>query len=100
MNERESNRREIKLFLRDLRDRIWSWDPVGLAEIGFPDDEYDCLVGPVTAGLRQGLGPEALAERLDAFIADHFGVDATNTAIFASDTVAWYRERKPPSVLG
>ena len=58
-------RREDREFLRMLSDRIWAWDPIGVAGIGAPNDEYDCLVAPVSGWLKEGLAASAIAERLD-----------------------------------
>jgi len=67
------------------------WDPIGLLSLGFPDDEYDCLVGPLSGMLRQGLSAEALTTALDRQISDHFGVDAIGASAFATAALDWYR---------
>ncbi len=43
------DRAVLGAFIREVRARIWAWDPAGLVEAGVPEDEYDCLVGPSPA---------------------------------------------------
>lgn len=91
------DRREIAEFIDGVRERIWAWDPVRLVDLGVPDDEYDCLVGPVTGGLREGLSPAALSGRLEAFVRGHFGQVPQDAYEFANSIVNWYRESGKPS---
>jgi hypothetical protein len=92
----DRHRRETAQLVREIRARIWAWDPVGLH--GAPDDEYDCLIGPVTGGLREGLTPGVLAQRLGAFIGEHFGVNPPpDTELFAEKTTTWYANEGRPS---
>jgi hypothetical protein len=95
----ERDRREIGQFIRDVRERIWAWDPARLAGLDAPDDEYDCVVGPVTGWLRQGLRAETLAERLRTFVRQDFGVDPVDTETFAAGLVAWYDAEAKPSAF-
>lgn len=86
------DRRAISQLIREVRVRIWTWDPIGLAQIGAPEDEYDCLVGPVTGALRECLSAEEMAARLHLHVIDHFGVEPTGTEAFSVGILAWYRE--------
>lgn len=96
----ERERRAIRQFIREVRARVWAWDPVGLADIGAPADEYDCLVGPVTGALREGLSADDVADRLREQVIEHFGVDPSGTAAFSVGLIAWYRESRTDSILG
>jgi hypothetical protein len=96
----ERKRQATSDFIREVRARIWTWDPAGLAEVGAPDDEYDCLVGPVTGGLREGLSPEALADRLRRFVLDDFAMEPNGTEAFASDLVEWYQGLGRDAIFG
>jgi hypothetical protein len=56
-----------------VRRIIWQWDPIGVADLA-PDDEYDCLIGPVLARLRAGAGQVDIASFLHAELQGHFGM--------------------------
>lgn len=78
-------------LLAGVRALVWDWDPVGLASLGSPADEYDCLVGPIASALVHGVPPRELAARLRTEISDHFGVHPpSTTARFASEARFWY----------
>jgi hypothetical protein len=87
----ERDRRDMGVFIREVRARVWAWDPVGLAGLGAPDDEYDCLVGPLTGALREGLPADALANRIRNHVIEHFAVEPSGTDIFSAELNAWYR---------
>jgi hypothetical protein len=81
-------------LLAEVRALVWDWDPVGLASLGSPRDEYDCLVGPIASALVHGLSSRELAARLRTKISDHFGVQPpSTTARFASEARVWYATR-------
>lgn len=96
----ERDRREIGEFIGEVRERIWAWDPAGLAGLGAPDDEYDRVVSPLTGWLREGLPADALAERLRRFLAQNFGVDPIGTETFVASLVFWYDGEGRPSAFG
>jgi hypothetical protein len=89
-DQSERKRRAFNALIPDVRARISAWDPAGLTEVGAPDDEYDCLVGPVAAGLREGLSADALADQLRTVVLDDFGIEPKGTEAFAKDIVKWY----------
>ena len=91
MSADRDSRHRTPEFVREVRSRIWRWDPAHLVPLGVPEDEYDCLAGPVTGWLRKGLTADALAERLRRFVRSHFGIDASGTDEFARSIVSWYR---------
>jgi hypothetical protein len=103
MNDQsERDRRQVHQFIRAVRERVWAWDPVGLAGPGTPDDEYDCIVSPLAGYLRQGLPADAIALRLRPYVEQHFGVglDPVATQAFATSLVAWYDAEGKPSTYG
>lgn len=78
----------------EVRALVWDWDPVGLASLGSPPDEYDCLVGPIAGALVHGVPPRELVARLRTEISEHFGVQPpSTTARFASEARFWYATR-------
>jgi hypothetical protein len=79
-------------LIREVRARIWAWDPVGLADLGAPEDEYDRLVGPVTGGLRQGLPADAFADRLRRYVQEDFAIEPRGTESFVADLLTWYQQ--------
>ncbi len=93
MSVGRDQRRLDRRLMAEVRERVWTWDPIGLAEMGAPDDEYDCLVGPISSALRRGVPAGELASTLEAQVSDHFGVEATNTPAFAEDLVKWHTTR-------
>jgi len=80
----------------ELKALINEWDPIGLLEIGAPEDEYNCLVDPLLQKLRSGQSPEDLTAFLDQHIAEHFGADATSgvSADFVDRVMAWAAARR------
>lgn len=59
--------------LRELRDLVNAWDPIGLIAAGAPEDEYECLVGPVLRLLEQGVSQEVIGSYVAGECRDHFG---------------------------
>ena len=83
-------------FIPDLRARVWAWDPVALVEHDPPEDEYDCLVTPISGWLRADISPEAMADRLREQVSKHFGTKAPDdTLSFARAVIAWYHAEPP-----
>jgi len=81
----------LKKRYADLRSLVAEWDPLGLIDAGSPQDEYDCLVGPVFRRLEDGESPERIAAYLDAHIPEHFGLAPSPTLPFAQRASAWFR---------
>lgn len=78
---------------RELRDAVNDWDPVGLIEIGAPEDEYECLVGPLMRMLEAGCSREEIADYLNQHVPDHFGASKIEGAErFAEGKVSWFSE--------
>jgi len=88
----------LKRRFAELRDLINEWDPIGLIETGAPEDEYDCLVGPILRRLEAQNSVREIAVFLDHEIAEHFGVfGVAGSLTFAVRAQAWYIERWPAS---
>ena len=76
---------------RELRGAVNDWDPIGLIELGSPEDEYECLVGPLMRMLEKDSCPEEIASYLTKHIPDHFGVSPPDGAQeFAEGIVNWF----------
>lgn len=88
---------ELKRRYRELRDLVNEWDPQGLIEAGAPEDEYDCVVGPLLRRLEAKESPEEIAAFLTSEMAEHFGMGIPEALPFAIKTHAWYTERWPDS---
>jgi hypothetical protein len=91
----ERDRAVASEFIREIRVRIWAWDPIGLAGLGAPEDEYDCLVGPVTGALREGLQADVLAGRLRGHVLAHFGSQPRHVEAFVADLIPWHSSLNP-----
>ncbi len=91
----ERDRAVTSEFIREIRVRIWAWDPIGLASLGAPEDEYDCLVGPVTGALREGLPADVVASRLRGYVLAHFGSQPEDIESFVDDLIRWYQNLSP-----
>ena len=88
----------LKQRFAELRDLINEWDPIGLIDEGAPEDEYDCLVGPVLRHLEARTPVHEIAAFLDREMAEHFGASgATGSVAFAAKAQAWYTECWPDS---
>ena len=74
----------------EVLTRIRRWDPVGLEAMGAPEDEYECLVGPITSAIRGGATASVLANAVASHIADHFGTHPDGSLDFATDILQWH----------
>ncbi|MDP9179237.1 MAG: hypothetical protein M3O61_16295, partial [Gemmatimonadota bacterium] len=75
------------------------WDPIGLVSDGAPEDEYECVVGPVLRMLETSETPEAISAYLEGEFAGHFGIPGIAASEFALQTHEWYRKRWPGSTV-
>jgi hypothetical protein len=88
----------LKRRFAELRDLVNEWDPIGLINTGAPEDEYDCLVGPILRRLEAETSVHEIAAFLDHEMVEHFGVSGvTGSLAFAVKAQAWYIERWPAS---
>jgi hypothetical protein len=74
-----------------LRELLWDWDPIGVADCA-PQDEYDCLIGPLLNRLNAGADQSAIGQFLRRELTSHFGLDlaADETDAVAERIVAWW----------
>lgn len=56
-----------------LTKLVNEWDPIGLIEIGAPEDEYDCIVPQILTFLRKGMRYDDLLDFYMGDMSDHFG---------------------------
>lgn len=85
-----------------LRDLICAWDPIGVMDDpAWPNDEYDCLVGPVMRILESGASPDEITKYLSHEIKSHFGLDPRYREFdpFAAQLRGWFDEKWPSSTV-
>jgi len=82
-----------------MRILLTQWDPIGITGDGLecPEDEYDCLIGPLLARLNRGAGRAEIRRFLRHELADHFGIGACGhgTGAFTDLLLAWYATWPP-----
>lgn len=93
------SKQESRARWRELRGLINQWDPIGLISAGAPEDEYECVTGPVLRMLETSESAEAIAAYLETEFAEHFGMPAVGASGFAQQAAQWYRERWPRSTV-
>ena len=92
------DRAHIKRLHRELRSRLAEWDPIGSVAAGAPEDEYDCVAGPLLRALTEGATVREITGYLNSEFNDHFGVRVQHARLFAQATHAWYeRNLSEPS---
>ncbi len=85
------SKEESRKRWRELRDTVNEWDPIGLIAMGAPQDEYECMVGPLMRMLEAGSGPEEIADYLNRHVPEHFGVSRTmGVEDFAQEIIRWF----------
>ncbi len=85
---------------RELRDLLFEWDPLGVADVrAHAHDEYDCVIDPLTNLLRRDATQEEIVAFLNEMLSDHFGVNPTSgplldrTKALAANVAEWRRKR-------
>jgi hypothetical protein len=88
-------RNPMRATMDQFRLLLNDWDPVGLIGLGAPEDEYECLVGPVLARLAAGQDVDQIANFLRQQLDGHFGANdvAADCGHFAHTATAWWRGR-------
>jgi hypothetical protein len=94
VTQSHDQRRADREYLDELHRRVGVWDPIGLLALGAPEDEYDCMLGPLVSGLRDGLTPSQLAQLLRDQFAGHFGEEPSNSEQFAAQITDWRRSAR------
>jgi hypothetical protein len=94
---------ERRLRQRDLdglRAVLNAWDPIGVYQselagdddpLEWPEDEYDCLRGPLVSLLERGASRSAVAEFLGNELRQHFGMDAPVTEELLDRLFVWWQ---------
>ncbi|MDM7856430.1 hypothetical protein [Cellulomonas alba] len=84
-------RREPKHAAAQIRDLLMEWDAIGVSDEPNAADEYDCMIGPLTAHLRAGADSAFLRDWIARERGDHFGLPADLGAdsALAEALVAW-----------
>lgn len=63
---------------RELRTLLNEWDPIGVHDPSdpepWPNDEYDCMLGPLLTRLLRGEGKTEVGLYLRTELEDHFGL--------------------------
>lgn len=81
---RVSGRREWRSELmrreRELADLVHEWDPLDLADVA-PDDEHDCVVGPLLGLLVRGGSVAEVGAYLSHRLGEHFGFRARQLGV-------------------
>jgi hypothetical protein len=63
-----------------LRELLWEWDPIGVADCA-PPDEYDCLIEPLLDRLEAGADGSAVGQFLRQELTSHFELDLADEEI-------------------
>lgn len=78
---------------RGLQRLLNEWDPIGVApELGGPEDEYDCMLGPLLTLLSGGSSEPEIGSFLRAELSSHFGLNPSYSQPekFAGRVLAWW----------
>jgi hypothetical protein len=89
------SKQESRTRWKELRDLVNSWDPIGLIDVGCPEDEYDCVVGPLMRRLEEDESTSKITKYLETEFRDHFGCEARDVFEFVARAKKWYSERWP-----
>jgi hypothetical protein len=68
------DKKEAKKLMSEVRTIIKDWDSLGSAIAGV-EDEYDCLVGPLTNLLVKKSNREILRSSIEEHLSHHFGLE-------------------------
>ena len=89
------NRDRTRELQRELRSRLLSWDPIGVAENPHAQDEYDCLISPLMHQLHDGASEDQITEWLINELTGHFGMSAQpdRERALAGELTTWWQDR-------
>ncbi len=78
-----------------LRQLVWEWDPIGVADFA-PNDEYDCMLGPLLTRLNAGAEEPEIRDFLRHELEDHFGLSVAQDEVEAeaSRIISWWTTRE------
>jgi hypothetical protein len=94
----DPTRKRLREHVRELQRLVWSWDLLDVRMPGVepPDDEYDCLVGPLAALLERGASHDEISRHLEQEMTQHFGYRPGPERIGSSvsELLAWFERVK------
>lgn len=65
-----------KALWEDVKKALWEdWDPIGVRQMGGPDDEYDSYAPTVVRMLQAGASEDELVAHLHSIATDRMGLD-------------------------
>jgi cytochrome c-type biogenesis protein CcmH/NrfF len=93
------NKERTHQLQRELRARLMEWDPIGIAGVDEPWDEYDCLLSPIMHMLHDGASERQIGDWLMTELKDHFGLrpEPDREERLADNLVVWWRDRTAQS---
>jgi hypothetical protein len=74
----------------EARDLLNEWDPIGVISLGFPPDEYECIVGPLLRLTESNATPHDIAAYLEGEASGHFGTTFSGALEFARKFKGWF----------
>jgi hypothetical protein len=92
----DNGRMNWKAAHAGLRELLWDWDPLGVADLA-PDDEYDCIIEPLLGRLNAGADQSAIGQFLRHELESHFGMDPAEDEIdsVVDRLVTWWAGAAP-----
>jgi hypothetical protein len=74
METRDPKSLHARDIMNEIHDVMWlDWDPIGVRELGGPEDEYDSYIGGAYRLLAQGENADALVDYLYQIETDAMG---------------------------
>jgi hypothetical protein len=74
MGTRDPKSLRARHIMNEIHDVLWlDWDPIGVRELGGPEDEYDSYIGGAYRLLAQGANADALIDYLYRIETDAMG---------------------------
>jgi len=74
----------------ELRALVNTWDPIGLIAAGAPEDEYECIVGPLMRMLEERTSQAMMSSFLLREFDEHFEVPIGDPSGFVRSAADWY----------
>lgn len=93
-------KRDGKQQMSEVRSLLMEWDLLGVADVPWCADEYDCMIGPLLRHLHDGGDAATLHDWITREVVDHFGLtpNAGANKELAETLVSWWgRHHEAPS---
>jgi hypothetical protein len=80
----------VDTYLPEIHALLMRWDAIGIADLPYAYVEYDCMVEPLLALLREGTATATVLARVARERSEHFGLgpDAAADPALAEALVA------------